>query len=118
MVRKRRKNTEKREDKGSLGERILRALDAEPDIAFGGTLIEIRGRGALTLSGGGRILEYGDRVIRIALRHGVLAVHGRRLVCSSFCAGRVRIEGVIESVCFERNEKIEKNENMKGDKRK
>ena len=105
---KKRKNPNSKEKNGTLCERFLRALDAEPDIAFGGSLIEIRGRGALTLNGGGRILDYDDRVIRIALKHGALAIKGRRLVCAAFCAGRVRIEGVIESVSFEEMEKIDK----------
>ena len=103
---RKRKNTRKGEKNGTLCERFLRAIDAEPDIALGGSLIEIRGRGALTLSGGGRILDYDDCMIRVAIKHGVLAVRGRRLVCAAFCAGRVRIEGVIESVSFESIEKV------------
>ena len=98
---KKKKSGDDVNEKVGIGERIFKALDIEPDIAFGGTLIEIRSRGALTLSGGGRILDYSDRLIRIALKRGAVTVMGSRLVCAAFCAGRVRIEGRIDSVSFE-----------------
>lgn len=88
---------------GRLGfpERICRALDIEPDVLPRASLIEIRGRSAVTVSGGGKILDYTDGEIRIALKKGAVVIRGKRLVCASFCAGKVRIEGRIEGVDFE-----------------
>ena len=88
-------------EKSGLGERLSRALDLQPDIFSGAGLIEIRGRGAVTVNGGGRILDYTDAIVRIAMKRGAVAIRGRRLVCASFCIGRVRIEGYIEGVDFE-----------------
>ena len=94
-----RKSPEKR--KSYFSERICRALDIEPDALPNSSLVEIRGRGAVSVSGGGKILTYTDEEIRIALKKGAVAIHGRHLICASFCAGKVRIEGRIKSVKFE-----------------
>lgn len=94
------KRSEK-EDKLKFSERMCRALDIEPDVLLGSSLIEIRGRGAVTIGGGGRILDYTDEEIRIALKKGAVVINGKHLVCASFCAGKVRIEGRIKSVKFE-----------------
>lgn len=91
----------KKEDKLKFSERMCRALDIEPDVLLGSSLIEIRGRGAVTIGGGGRILDYTDEEIRIALKKGAVVINGKHLVCASFCAGKVRIEGRIKSVKFE-----------------
>lgn len=98
-----RDNERKSEKEGRLcfSERICRALDIEPDAAPHTSLVEIRGRSAVTVGGGGRILDYTDSEIRLALKKGAIAIRGKRLVCASFCAGKVRIEGRIESVSFE-----------------
>lgn len=87
-------------ERGTLSERICRALDIKPDAAFGGSLIEIRGRGSITVRGGGRILKYTENEIRLELRKSVLSVCGKRLVCITYYAGAVGIEGRIDSVCF------------------
>ena len=94
------KRTEK-EDKLKFSERMCRALDIEPDVLLGSSLIEIRGRGTVAISGSGRILDYTDEEIRIALKKGAVVINGKCLVCASFCAGKVRIEGRIKSVKFE-----------------
>ena len=98
-------NTKRKNAKeGKLGfsERICRALDIEPDVLPRASLIEIRGRSAVTVSGGGKILDYTDEEIKLALKSGAVAIRGKRLVCASFCAGKVRIEGRIEGVSFEK----------------
>ena len=87
-------------ERGDLRERLSRALDIPPDLFPGGSLVEIRGQNALCVRGGGRILYYTDEEIRVALRHAVLSVRGRRLVCTAYCQGALGIDGLIESVCF------------------
>lgn len=101
-------DTERKNAKeGKLGfpERICRALDIEPDVLPHSSLVEIRGRSAVTVSGGGKILDYTDGEIKLALKKGAISIRGKRLVCASFCAGKVRIEGRIESVSFEEDTK-------------
>ena len=87
--------------KPRFSERVCRALDIEPDALPNSSLVEIRGRSAVSISGGGKILTYTDEEIRVALKKGAIAVNGRHLVCASFSAGRMRIEGRIKSVRFE-----------------
>lgn len=100
-----------REKSQSLPERICRALDIEPDILPGASLVEIRGRSEISINGGGRIIDYTVTEIRIALKRGAVAVRGKELTCASFCAGKVRIEGRIDSVSFEKYD-----ESLKGGK--
>ena len=90
-----------REGKIGIPERICRALDIEPDVLPHASLVEIRGRSAVTVNGGGKIIDYTDTEIRLALKKGAIAIQGKCLVCASFCAGKVRVEGRIESVSFE-----------------
>lgn len=97
-----RKNT--KEVKLGFPERICRALDIEPDVLPHSSLVQIRGRSAVTISGGGKILDYTDSEIKIALKKGAIAIRGKRLSCASFCAGKVRIEGRIEGVSFEEDD--------------
>ena len=103
-MREDRRDSERRsekEDKLKFSERMCRALDIEPDVLFGSSLIEIRGQGAVTISGSGKILDYTDEEIRIALKKGAVVINGKHLICASFCAGKVRIEGRVKSVKFE-----------------
>ena len=90
-----------KEDKLRFSERMCKALDIEPDILSGSSLVEIRGQGAVSISGSGKILDYTDGEIRIALKKGAIVINGKHLVCASFCAGKARIEGRIKSVRFE-----------------
>lgn len=94
-----RKNS--KDGKQSFPERLCRALDIEPDVLPHSSLVEIRGKSAVSVSGGGKILEYTDGEIKLALKKGAIAIRGRHLVCASFCVGKIRIEGQIESVSFE-----------------
>ncbi len=101
----RRNGREKNVEKAGLRERISRHLDIPPDVFPGESLIEIRGRGSVTVRGGGRILTYTPEEIRIALKHGCLSVQGRRLVCTSYYVGAVGIDGCVCRIFFEEVEK-------------
>lgn len=86
----------------SLGERLYGVLDIQPDVFPYGTLVEIRGRGSVTLRGCGHVLAYTDREMRFSCHGGQICVRGRRLRCSSYCRGAAVIDGVIDGVTFER----------------
>ena len=82
-------------------ERISRALDVPPDLLPGGSLLEIRGREAMTVRGSGKILVYTPEQVCVELGKGVLSVKGKRLVCTTYYLGALGIEGRIETVSFE-----------------
>ena len=84
-----------------LREKVCRALDITPDVFPKETLVEIRGRGAVTVRGGGAIRVYNDDIIKLAIRGGSLAIRGEGLCCSSYCRGSVTVEGRVSSVSFE-----------------
>lgn len=91
-----------RENKGTgICQRLCRALDLSADCLPGEGLVEIRGRGSVTLRGGGRILTYTAEEIRIALKRGSLRIEGQELVCTSYHAEAIGVEGLIRRVCFE-----------------
>ena len=102
------KRTEKLAEGGSslsFSERLCRALDIQPDILPYGTLIEIRGRSSVTLHGCGSVLRYSDTHLSFASRFGRVCIRGHGLCCSSYKRGTATVEGVIEGVFFEREEK-------------
>ena len=96
----------KNNDKNTLSERICRALDLPADLLPNRTLVEMHGRSAVKICGGGAILLYSPTEIRIALKgeSGWIAVCGVALRCNSYNVGAVGIEGRIHSVSFESEE--------------
>ena len=90
----------KDKNRESLAERINKRLDISPDILPGGTLISIRGRESLSVSGSTGILLYSPTQIKLSLRRGMLSVSGCRLVCTSYNAEELSIDGKIDSVSF------------------
>ena len=96
---------ESKEGKATVRERLCHTLDIQPDIFLGGTLVEIRGRNAVTVRGGGRITVYTEEEIRLLTREGAVSIRGRRLCCSSYCKGTVSVDGRISSVSFEEADK-------------
>lgn len=68
--------------------------------AFGGCMIEMRGRNTLTVGGCRRILTYSKEEISLLTKDGVLSVTGRDLTCISYFATDVGIEGDIAALRF------------------
>ena len=95
------KEQKERTRRENFRERICRVLDIPPDGLSSETLVEIRGRGGVTVSGASVILTYTDTLIRLCGRHTVLRIEGSELFCASFSSESVRIDGRIESVRFE-----------------
>lgn len=65
-----------------------------------GHLIEINGRRSVTVFGCDRILSYGTEEITLSVGKGAVTVWGEELVCVSYCAGCVSVEGKINGVRF------------------
>ena len=81
-------------------EKMSRMLDVPPDLFPGGSVLEIRGRHAMTVRGNGKILVYTPEEVCVELGEGVLSVKGRRLICTSYYRGALGIEGKIDEVVF------------------
>lgn len=97
-----------REDKkgrGSLGERLRRTLELDGEMMPHGYTVELAGRQGATVRGAGEILLYTPECIRLGVRGGVISVRGEGLVCVSYSAEAVGIEGRIASVIFEEEKK-------------
>ena len=94
------KNTAE-QSKGSVKERICRALDIYPDVFPGTCTVEIRGRNLVVVRECGKILLYTPDRIRIKVSRGKLQIDGKRLECTAYHRGSVMIDGYINSVSFE-----------------
>ena len=101
MVHKSPRSHKKGTKAESLGERLSRSLDIPPDVLPGSSLITIHGRSALTLSGSSSIILYTPEEIRLSTKRGALSVKGKALVCISYNAAEITVEGRINSVSFE-----------------
>ncbi len=75
-------------------------LDVPSDILSGGLRIELRGRHTLLVHGCRKILQYTSEEMRLAMRGCVLCVTGERLICHTYLAGAVGVEGKINGICF------------------
>ena len=92
---------EKRQKKRPpLPEWLAVRLDIPPDLLEGGVRIELRGRASVTVHGCCGIAEYRPERILLSLPDGAVAVHGQRLICTSYLAGAVGIDGQIDGVAF------------------
>ena len=84
----------------SLTEWLAVKLDLPADAMDGGIRLDLRGRNTLFVHGCTHILDFSPCEIRLLLGASTLIVAGRRLICTSYLAGAVGIEGYICSVCF------------------
>lgn len=90
-----------RSEHPDLKERICGALDIVPDTLPRVGTVEIRGRNYVSIKEGGKILFYSPERITVALHRGSVTVSGRRLVCTSYTHGTVRVDGYVCAVSFE-----------------
>ena len=95
------KKRQRRQDSPDLGERLSSAFDIVPDTLVGVGMVEIRGRNYVNIKEGGRIILYTPEKIRVEFGDGAVSVCGKRLVCTSYSVGYVRVDGLVSSVCFE-----------------
>lgn len=84
----------------TLSERISVGLDIPADLLDGGIRLEMRGRHSLYVHGCRRILDFTPSRVTLALKGCTLTVCGCRLICTSYLAGAVGIEGCIGGISF------------------
>ena len=100
-------NPSKRKSKGGshpdhrpLTEWLAVKLDMPADVLSGGIRLDMRGRNTLTVHGCTKILDFSPCEISLLLGDCTLTVGGQRLICTSYLAGAVGIEGCICSIQF------------------
>ena len=81
-----------------LPEWLAVRLDLPPDLFAGGFRAELRGRHSLTVHGVRRIALYTPERITLTVKGGDVTVAGQRLICTSYLAGAVGIDGHIDSL--------------------
>ena len=87
-------------ERRSLPEWLAVKLDITADAAGDGLRLDMRGRHTLLVHGCSRILDFNPCEVRLAVEDSVLTVRGRRLICTSYLAGAVGIEGYICGISF------------------
>ncbi len=100
-------NPNKRKSKGGahpdrrpLTEWLAVKLDMPADVLGRGIRLDMRGRNTLTVHGCTGILDFSPCEISLLLGDCTLTVGGQRLICTSYLAGAVGIEGCICSIQF------------------
>ena len=88
-------------DAPHIKEKLLSALDLVPDTLPREGMVEIRGRHYVNIRECGRIILYTPEKITVELGGGAVSVCGKRLVCTSYNIGYVRVDGLVLSVLFE-----------------
>ena len=73
--------------------------------AFDTCLVVWRGEGELTVHGCKKILLYSTEAIRLRVGRRTLCVRGKGLSCTSFSGGIMMLEGRIDAVCYETEER-------------
>ena len=91
---------DKERERIGITERVRRALDIPPGVISRESMIEIRGRGLITVHGCERIAQYLPQEILISTASGGVLIRGDALVCVSFSSGSVGIEGRVDGVDF------------------
>ncbi len=103
-MNKKKEGLNSKKERPTLTERINAKLDIPPDILPGGTLVELRGRNSLNISGKTRILFYTPERIVLSVGKDVLSIVGRRLVCTAYHPHSITIDGYVINVGFEEEE--------------
>lgn len=105
MSDKRKKNADMSADDCSsrcpLPEWLAVRLDVPADMLEGGMCVELRGRNTLLVRGCQRILQYTPELLTFQMKGCVLKITGTRLVCHSYLAGAVGVEGRVDGICFD-----------------
>ncbi len=84
-----------------LPEWLSVALDIPSDVTEGGLRLDLRGRHTLTVHGCHRIVDFSPCEICLEMPDCLLIVRGERLICTSYLAGAVGIEGCIGCMQFD-----------------
>ena len=115
MNQSKRKNTRKTQGgksslggagKRPLGEWLAVHLDIPADLTGGGIRLDMRGRNTLLVHGCTRILDFSPCSVSLEMGDSTLTVRGLRLICTSYLAGAVGIEGHICCMEFTDGEEV------------
>ena len=96
---------EKNRRKRRFTDLIFEKTGITSDEISGGVTLEMRGRNYLLISGCKRIEKYSPTVMVMRVGKDLLCVCGEGLICSSYHGGTVSIEGIINTIGFEGEEK-------------
>ena len=95
-MKRKRVNTSKE----SLVERLVGEYDVPPELMCGGCFAEIRGRHHVTVRGCKRVVKYSPEAVMLKMRRDTIVIEGKRLRCLTYFSGAVSVEGIIDSICF------------------
>ena len=84
----------------SLAEWLAVRMDVPADALGSGLRLDMWGRNTITVHGCTKILDFTPTTVRLRLEEGTLVVGGERLICTTYLAGAVGIEGLICSITF------------------
>lgn len=87
-------------ERSTLAEWLAVKLDIPADLSERGLRLDMRGRHTLTVHGCEGILGFTPCEVRLAVKDATLTVKGRRLICTSYLAGAVGVEGDICGITF------------------
>ncbi len=87
-----------------LPEWLAVKLDFPPDVLTGGLRVELLGRNTLLVHGCRKILHYTPESMHLLVKGCVLCVEGERLICHTYLAGAVGVEGQINRIFFAEDE--------------
>ncbi len=93
-------NKREKEGKRGLIEFLSTVSELPADALAGEVRVELRGKNQLFITGCRRILKYSSEHMMLSVKGDILNVSGERLICTSYCAGTVTIDGSIRSVYF------------------
>lgn len=85
----------------TLKERIGENLDIPSDLLFGGSALEVRGRGEAYVCGCKRIVSFTEESIKLEMSDFNIIINGERLSCFTFCEGKIVIGGRVKSIEIE-----------------
>ena len=100
------KHSLQNKSKPPLSEWLAVHFDFPADLSSGGLRLDLRGRNSLTVYGCRRIVDFSPTEIRLAMGSCDLLVEGERLLCTSYLAGAVGIEGCICRMAFSEGEDV------------
>ena len=88
-------------EKGAGFRRVLRALDLPEEVEGSVPKLTMLGRGDLVVENHTGILQYGDELVRLTTKEGVVRIDGTGLMLTEFGSERVYLEGRIAGWRFE-----------------
>lgn len=96
-----------KENKRGLVERLVCDHDMPPELFSGGCFIELHGRNKIVIRGCRKIIKYSSEIVILKMFREIVEIRGKRLICITYLAGAVSVEGLVDSVGFVKKEKGE-----------